>query len=679
MKNIFFLFIILGYYGFAQQEIPPIFEKCNNLEMQKIDSCFFSTLQSLIEKEIKIPEVVKNKKSFKDVRILFNVDEKGNFSIVYINSPYKELESEIKRVFSSLPKLNPATFNGRPIVKQYTYTLQIPFSKNIENVTKNKEVIEALPETNDKIKINDDLFPEHKSNLLIPFTHQQYDLLQQDLLQKNNQHFAIKPYIYNNVSEVIDLDSKKQKLLKTTSTWWSKKLWNEHFFMVEGKKDNIPYWFTVDPEVDLQIGKENSDIKYTFNNTRAVKIQGAIGSKFGFSASIYESQGRFADYINYFNNKNGIVIGRGKFKRFKENSFDYPAAEAYLTYSPNKIFNFQFGQGKNFIGNGYRSLFLSDVASSYPYLKITSSFWKIRYTNMWLFLDDIQNNSIHNGEQIRKYVGIHHLSYNVNSRLNLSLFETVISNNENGNNFDITYFNPIILFRVAEFNKGSKAGNALVGMGVSFKLKSNLLLYGQFLLDEMTIAHLKKQNGYWANKYAFQFGYKYFNAFGISNLFIQAEANIVRPFTYSHKKSTLNYGHFNQTLAHPWGANFYELVGIVRYQKNRWFGNFKLNVGKKGFDFDNSDDSYGGDIFISYDNRVSDFDNYVGQGNSTNILISELQAGYLINPSTNLKFFTGVTSRRLIPKNEINSIKNETDFWFTIGLKTDVFNWYTDF
>ena len=61
-----------------------------------------------------------------------------------------------------------------------------------------------------------------------------------------------------------------------------------------------------------------------------------------------------------------IIPGRGIAKDFKSDAYDYPVAEAYLSYTPSKYFNFQFGNGKNFIGDGYRSLFLSDVASPYP-------------------------------------------------------------------------------------------------------------------------------------------------------------------------------------------------------------------------------------------------------------------------------------------------------------------------
>ena len=46
-----------------------------------------------------------------------------------------------------------------------------------------------------------------------------------------------------------------------------------------------------------------------------------------------------------------------------------PTADLSVSYTPNKVLNIQFGHGKNFIGDGYRSLFLSDVSSPYPFLK----------------------------------------------------------------------------------------------------------------------------------------------------------------------------------------------------------------------------------------------------------------------------------------------------------------------
>ena len=73
------------------------------------------------------------------------------------------------------------------------------------------------------------------------------------------------------------------------------KLWNEHLVQLQSEK----YWFTLDPIIDLALGHDtNADFKYTFNNTRGFNVQGGLGSKLSFSSTLYESQGRFAQYVN---------------------------------------------------------------------------------------------------------------------------------------------------------------------------------------------------------------------------------------------------------------------------------------------------------------------------------------------------------------------------------------------
>jgi hypothetical protein len=195
----------------------------------------------------------------------------------------------------------------------------------------------------------------------------------------------------------------------------------------------------------------------------------------------------------------------------------------------------------------------------------------------------------------------------------------------------------------------------------------------------MTVNRVFDGTGYWGNKFALQLGTKYYNAFKVKNLMLQGEFNWARPYTFAHKEVKLNSAHFNQAISHLWGANFWELIGIVRYSKNRWFGNAKLIIGEKGFDFEGSDISYGGDIFRSYDDRLSDTGNDVGQGNSTNIFIGDLQAGYVLNPTTNLQIFAGLTYRNFSPSQSGNVISEDSTTWFTIGVKSNLFKWYFDF
>jgi len=193
------------------------------------------------------------------------------------------------------------------------------------------------------------------------------------------------------------------------------------------------------------------------------------------------------------------------------------------------------------------------------------------------------------------------------------------------------------------------------------------------------LSKLFSKNGFWANKFGFQFGAKYFDAFKIKNLYLQTELNIVRPFTYSHENPILNYAHFNQPLAHPWGANFWEFIAIAQYKKDRWFANAKFVLGKKGFDIEGDPTSFGGNLYISYTKRGSDYGQTLAQGNKTSIFIGDLRAGYLINPATNLKLFANITYRKFTPSIITPNFGPSTTTWFNLGFRTDIFNWYFDF
>ncbi len=686
MKNLLIPFLFLSFIAFAQVEKPPVYKGCENESIQNLETCFNNQLKSDILKEFKVPEIV-SKDNFKgQLNIIFLVTKTGEFEVLYINSMYKALENEVERVFKLLPNIQPATFNGRAIDARYTIPISIPLIENtfVENMVQPVlDKVDIEDQIQQTITTNSSLFPEFNSELNIPLTHQKYNEIEYYLNVGENTHTASKPYLFNEVKPYVDIEAKRTAILKDKKSWGGRKLFNEHLALVKGKN----YWFTLNPVWDLQIGKDNSDVDYTYNNTRGVQVQGSLGDKFSFSTSFYESQGRFAQYVNKETRRlnpiigaSAVVPGRGKAKSFKEGGFDYPVAEAYLSYTPNEFFNFQFGNGKNFIGDGYRSFFLSDVASPYPFLKINTQFWKIKYTNLWMWMDDIRSSASADGTNLRKFVAVHHLSWNVTKKFNIGLFESVITNENSYNGFDVSFFNPIIFYRAVEFsNGGDSSGNVQIGMNMKYKLNENISIYNQFLIDEMTVDRVFDGSGYWGNKFAIQFGAKYFNAFKVKNLMLQGEFNWARPYTFSHGVDELNAGQFNQPIAHLWGANFWEAIAIARYSKNRWFGNAKLIVGQKGFDFEGSDITYGGDIYVSYNQRVSDVGNSVAQGNTTNIFIGDLQGGYVLNPTTNLQIFGGLTFRNFSPNQSGNVVTKDNTTWFTIGVKSDLFNWYFDF
>ena len=700
MKQFIVLLLLFVTYNFYAQdalylEKPPVFPNCESSAIDSLQTCFNKQVLEHIYNNFRVPERISKEKYKGEVVVIFEVDTTGQFRVVYSDALYNELKEEAKRVFSEFPKIKPATYNGRNTFKQYSIPIKIPLanqtlvsSEEGVNVPKAVSKLE-LAAKNEFENVDKELEAfenkTFKSQLNIQFTHSDYARFDRQMnLIGTNSHTASKPFLYSEVSNYYDFEEEQERLKHETETWAGRKLWNEHLVQLQGKD----YWFTVDPILDLEFGIEsNLENNKTYNNTRGFNVQGGLGSKLNFYASVFESQGRFAEYVNQyaeslkaFGPDPAIIPGRGIAKRFKTDSYDYPVAEAYLSFTPAQFINIQFGHGKNFIGDGYRSLLLSDVASPHPFLKLNTKFWKIKYTNTWMWLKDVRDEVEEDKAFLTKFIANHYLSWNVSKRLNIGLFESVLWTNSNDRGFDVNYLNPIIFYRAIEFETGQGAGNAILGASAKYKWNDNVNIYSQFILDEFSLGDVKAGEKSWKNKFGYQLGVKYFNAFKVDNLLLQFEYNRVRPYTYSHNTIVLNYAHNNQSMAHLWVANFSEAIIIGRYRYKRWFADAKLIFGTRGLDFNDGTDnfSYGADIYRDYNDRPFDTGVEVGQGLKAKVFNGNLQAGYLINPATNLKVFTDITVRNFNPEaTTISTFNNET-LWVNFGLRTDLFNWYFD-
>ncbi len=664
--------LLWGWVSQAQVKTYPVYPGCEQDSITSKKECFIKSVSKGFNENFEAPNTLESE-SF---TVVFTATKEGVFYVSYVDTQHSEIKQEVRRVFSLFDTFSPATYNNHPIDMQFL----LPYPINEKKKNTNTIPLEGKSEKQYKQKYANSKF---KSNLRIPLTHLTYQNLP-NYSFATNTHDAVKPFTYANVSQHVNLDSLHTDLLKDKKTWLGRKFWNENMLDISGAN----YWFHVDPIVDLQMGKDNTQEDYTYNNTRGVKIEGSLINKIGFSSTLLESQGRFADYFNSYalfkkpiSEAYATIPSRDTSNEFKDNAFDYPMTTGYLSITPFDFMNIQFGHDKNFIGEGYRSLFLSDVGAPYTFLKINTKFWKIQYTNLWTWLRDVDTETANDEPYKRKYMALHYLSWNATKNLNIGLFESVTWAKTPERGFDVHYLNPVIFFKALEFSNGSRAGNTTIGLSANYRLFNTIQLYSQFLLDEMTTEFFLKGDGYWANKYGFQFGAKYYNAFKVQNLTLQAEYNQVQPFTYSHSKTELNYAHVNQPLAHLWESNFNEFTAIASYQKNRWFGKTKLIFGTKGFDINSDTDSfsYGGNILRSTSDKNSIFGVKLGQGNKANILIGELQAGYLINPASNLKIFGSVLYRDFSSELPNTIFENKTTTWFNVGLRTDISNWYFDF
>lgn len=512
----------------------------------------------------------------------------------------------------------------------------------------------------------------------LPFNQFQYHNFEDSLYAIGSDfHTSVKPYREAQVREYTNPDSLDRFGYangKFANTWFGSRILKQHAVWLDSGK----FQLFLDPAFNLEAGQDRATDSSAYINTRGVQVGGNIGKKFSFYSAFYENQAKYAPYIGNYVVTHDVVPGQGRVKEFKgsANEFDFSNAEGYISYAPSTHFAFQFGHGKNFIGDGYRSLLLSDYGFNYPFFKVTANFWKIQYTSIWSSFLDVRNRPVvYERGFPKKYGHFNYLSYNVHKRVNIGLFEGVIWRDRypSGNSaLNLGYANPII-FGHSIFSGLDRMNNAVIGANAKIKVLKTTSVYGQFVVDDINLKAGGK--GFIENRTGYQVGFKSYNLFTLPNLFVQGEYNTVRPYTYSHADPIQNYGHFNEPLAHPYGANFKEMVGILAYR----FKDISLQIKTvyATIGRDTAGMNFGQNVFLTdteVANGLASFDNTTGQGQEVKLMVNDVRLGYLINPASNLNIFLGYTGR----SEKVADVENKTSYVY-LGFRTDLRNFYYDF
>ncbi|MEL6122434.1 MAG: hypothetical protein AAFR14_01830 [Bacteroidota bacterium] len=453
------------------------------------------------------------------------------------------------------------------------------------------------------------------------------------LLTNEKSSFELE-HILSGYSEYVEFPSDKRAGLWNTfyrhpATFWQV---NEPGFFLK-----------VDPLLLVAYGNASGQSETQFQNTRGVLIRGRIDQKLYFSTRILETQRSYLPHMEREINRINAIPGQGFYKPFQsrilENlqGFDHLNAQSQIGLQLSPSIDGQFGYGRNFIGEGIRSMLLSDYGHNYLYLKFTTQVWKFTYQNLFASLDALSHRD-NIGDQLlpKKYMAAHYLDLQISDRVSIGLYEAVIFGRDNG--FELRYLNPLILYRSIEQQLDSP-DNVLIGLNGKWIITPGLQLYGQLLIDEFRTSELFSGQGWWANKIGYQSGFKWYDVAAISGLDLQVEYNTARPFTYGHRtqnteelRPVASYSHHNQALAHPYGANFSEWLISVRYRvTNRLRLHISYLRGKRGFDPDDS--NLGSDILTDYNSRVEDFGHFTGQGNVSEITSWRLNASYMFAPN----------------------------------------------
>lgn len=393
------------------------------------------------------------------------------------------------------------------------------------------------------------------------------------------------------------------------------------------------------PVIEFRAGREQNangtGSPYTL--TRGAEMRGCLGGQFNFYALITENQYKPFEYIRSY----GTGFGGQNTYNFNpyftywkdinnNQGYDFSNSIGYLEYNPSHYVSVSLGHDRNFYGYGYRSLFLGDNGAPYLGLKVNAWVWKFHYHMM---IAEFTGQYVRGADRLlpKKYGAFHMLSFKPSKKWELGIFEGVIFNRDN--TFELNYLNPLVFYRSVEHSLGSP-DNTSLGFQGKFQPNTHLQLYTQFLIDDMQIGQFLKQSGWWGNKYGLQLGLKYIDIAKIPTLDAQIEFNAVAPYTYTHSNSIgidtiANFTHYNQPLAHPFGANFVEFFGKLSY---RPIPKLRLEL---RYDFsarglDNNGKLNGQNIFMNTQSStiLRDYDNKITQGLRNNLQILTLNTQY---------------------------------------------------
>ena len=436
--------------------------------------------------------------------------------------------------------------------------------------------------------------------------------------------------------------------------------------LLEAKGEN--YKLTISPIFDLAMGKDLKDTTHStlFQNTRGLFIEGDLMKNFSFMTSVYENQSRFNQYeTSYYSSlgemypqganyitQNAVIPGAGRTTPFKTTGFDYAYAIGNIVYHPIRALAIIAGNSAQFIGDGHRSVLLSDNSVSAPFFRIDykiSNKWEFNYLRTKLFnlMRRPASTTVEAYYETKGY-SVNYLTYKPIDRFSVSLFEGIIwskGDSITSSRVHPLFYNPIPL--VSGLILSKEKVNSLYGLNLSFALKSNHRFYGQFGFSNLSIENA-----------AFQIGYRGYNYFGLKDFMFQLEYNNVAENTYNSAVSRLNYSAYNLPIAHVKGNAFQEILLRTNYSYKRMYLDVKANYYLLN--------NFSSVSLLPVNKQLPTTDG--------TILLTQLELGYRFNKLMNFSIFGTWLFR-----NEQSDFIDLTTNQFTIGLRTGLLNHYNDF
>lgn len=302
----------------------------------------------------------------------------------------------------------------------------------------------------------------------------------------------------------------------------------------------------------ITLGELGFRIRGTMYNSVAYYLRASNGQKIsGDSGDV-----RFA------RNTDPRLFAQYKFE-YEQNNFD--TFEGYLRYRTNgNWLGLMVGRNPVYMGTGFTDrLFLSNNTVPFDFLKLDLAYKAVAYSFIY---GSLRGDSLGRGLDA-KNIATHRIDVRFSNAFQMGFFESVISAD---NPFSFTFLNPVSFLTSAELSKSSQEGenndnNSIMGFDMLVIPVKSLALQASLLIDDLDFSTLFKDNSQITNKFAWQLGVLWENAFTLPNLRLRAEYTRLDPFVYSHVSNKTQYTHWDLPLGHHLEPNSDEIAVGVDY------------------------------------------------------------------------------------------------------------------
>lgn len=294
------------------------------------------------------------------------------------------------------------------------------------------------------------------------------------------------------------------------------------------------------------------------------RVRGTLYNSVGYYLRASNGQklsGDSAD-VRFARNTDPRLFAQYKFK-FEQRNFD--TFDGYIRYrTSGEWLALMVGRNPVYQGFGFIDrLFLSNNTVPFDYIRLDLGYKAVKYTFMY---GSLRGDSV--GRTIdAKNISTHRLDVQFGNKFKVGFFESVITAN---NPFSFTFLNPINFLTSAELSKSSQAGkendnNSLIGLDAMFIPARKIAVQGSLLIDDLEFSTLFKDNSKVTNKFAWQLGVLWTDAFTLPNLELSTEYTKLDPFVYTHVSNKSTYTHWELPLGHHLPPNSDEIAFRLNY------------------------------------------------------------------------------------------------------------------